>query len=567
MRRLVSSISEKAMYQRIRSMGRYLGQPLVLSCILAALFTITVARYNAGIAFTTPIDTGIYKISILLKAGFFVFLWIAIYAIIYFVKKVHQKDEFYRRWLRYSTIYGSIILAVFLLIYPGHWVWDEFNILVVVKEYVPYAWQNYFTNIFYTFSLYLFPSAISIVIVQLLVIVSIVGYVAAVAKSLIHSKWAVPLVLLLFSLPPILINNFYPLRLTLYSYVEVLLFTYLLHSYYRTRLRLSYRSMAIVSFMVGILSFWRSEGMYYLFLLPILATYSKLITKKNWATYRTHALLAPSYIIIVALGLVTYLTNDVRYSVTTAINPLSVMLQNPPLKGEHVVEKLADINAVLNLDVLRQYPSYSEIPSYWNGALQPDFSNHLKSFRSAYLYIVLHNPDTFLVARAKTFLAANGAYEPYPPVLPIGLLGRDDELAANERVVAAQFERDNVFTTPINPSVKKTVTRTLLGIDEHNKLTPLGHITWNLFAPLAFLVIVFFHAARKKRWFWVIACVLVLLRFPIIFLTAPASYFMYYLPLYMSGLLIPLFYLLLHLQADTKKKGITWVGKQPQNVR
>lgn len=135
-----------------------------------------------------PADAGIYKISVLLKAGFLFFYGLPSYAVIHFINMIRQKDEFYRRWLKYSLIYAIIILVVFLLIYPGHWVWDEFNILAVVREYVPYAWQNYFTNIFYTFSLYIFPSAISIVVVQLLIITSIVGYVATVVRTTYRVK-------------------------------------------------------------------------------------------------------------------------------------------------------------------------------------------------------------------------------------------------------------------------------------------------------------------------------------------------------------------------------------------
>lgn len=525
----------------MRALRGSLLQPLVLSLIISAIFTSTIARHNASIAFTIPADAGIYKLSVLLKAGFFIFLWVTSYAVIHFINMIRQKDEFYRRWLKYSLIYAIIILVVFLLIYPGHWVWDEFNILAVVREYVPYAWQNYFTNIFYTFSLYIFPSAISIVVVQILIITSIVGYVATVVRTLTESRIASLIALLIFSLPPILINNFYPLRLTLYSYTEVLLFAYLLNSYHTVKLKLSYRSMTIVSFLVGMLCFWRSEGMYYLILLPVLACYSGLIAKKNWSLYKTHALLAPSYVVIIVLGLITYLTSDSRYSITATINPLSVMIQKP-LRGENIAKKLDDISAVIDLDVLRRYPSYSEIPSYWNGALRPDFSNHLKSFNSAYLYIIIHNPDSFFAARTKTFLATNGAYEPYPPVLPIGLLGRDNELTPSEQAVVTKFENDNVLTRPINAAVKKTVTRALLGIDQHDKLTPLGHLTWNLVIPLLLLTATLLFAVKRRQWFWAIASLLILLRFPIIFFTAPASYFMYYLPLYMSGFTVALCY-------------------------
>lgn len=530
-----------------------LKQPIVISILLSSIFFVFIARHNAAIAFSAPADASLYKLSVLLKISFWIILTLVIYLVIQFIQRVRSGDIFFKRWLLYFSIYLSILVAVLLLIYPGHWVWDEFNILEVVKTYTPYAWQNYFTNIFYTFCLFLFPSAISIVIVQIVLIAVVVGYVASVVRSLTKRRYAPYLLLVVFLLPPILINNFYPLRITLYSYAELLLFAYLLNSFIKNRLKISPQGMAFVFFLIGILAFWRSEGVYYLLLIPVLLICSGLINKQNWNRFNTHALLMPSYLILAVLGLVTYTSNDARYAITTMINPLSVMIHEP-LRGAQLQEKLADMNKTIDLDVLRAYPSYTEIPSYWNNLLRPDYANSLKSFRSDYAYIVAHNPDYFLKARIKTFLATNGLTNEYPPVLPVGLLGRDNELGASEKNVANHFVETNALTTPLNPQVKQASTDVLLGINNHDKLTGLGHIFWNLFIPILLLLAVLLHSVIKRRVFWVIACIFILLRVPIIFATAPASYFMYYLPVYISGFAVSLIYLLMYYRKPGVKK-------------
>lgn len=530
-----------------------LQRPIVLSVILSSLFYIFIARHNASIAFSAPDEESIYKLSVLLKLSFWITLTIATYGIIIFINRLRAQDTLFKRWLLYSSIYFFILLAVLLLIYPGHWVWDEFHILESVRTFTPFAWQNYFTNVYYTFSLLIFPSAISIVLIQLVLIALIVGYLATILRSLIQNKYAPYALIAIFLLPPILINNFYPLRITLYSYAEILLFAYLLYAYIKNKLKLTPKEMVFISFLIGILAFWRTEGIYYLMLTPILLVYSGLINKNNWQDFKTHAILAPSYIILATLGLVTYISNDSRYSITTMVNPLSMMIHEP-LRGSETKEKLAIMNRAIDLDILRRNPSYTEIPSYWNGLLRPEYSNHMKDFRSAYLYIVVHNIDYFLEARAKTFLATNGLTEQYPPVLPIGLLGRDDQLAEAEKIIAIRFESANKFTKPLNPELKQSVTTALLGTDKSGKLTMLGHLFWNLIIPILLLIGVSIHALIKRRAFWVFACIFILLRVPFIFITAPASYFMYYLPVYISGFTVALFYLLLHYRRYHPKK-------------
>lgn len=540
---------------KLKLLLNILKQPIILAAILSSIFYLFIARHNAAIAFTAPTDPSIYKLSMLLKASFWVALTVATYGIIIFINRLRSRNVFFKRWLLYSSIYFGVLFVTLLLIYPGHWVWDEFNILETVKTFTPYAWQNYFTNVFYTFCLLIFPSAISIVLIQLGFIALIVGYIATIVRWLVKNKYAPYIFMTVFLLPPILINNFYPLRITLYSYAEILLFAHLLYSYIKNKLKLTPKEMIFISFLIGILAFWRTEGIYYLVLVPVLLIRSGLINKSNWHDFKTHAILTPSYLILAILGLVTYVSSDSRYSITTMINPLSVMIHEP-LRGAKIEEKLADMNKSIDLDILRRYPSYTEIPSYWNGLLRPEYSANMKDFRSAYIYIVVHNPDYFLEARTKTFLASSGLTKEYPPVLPVGLLGRNDQLSGGERLVAERFEAANKFTKPINPELKQSVTTLLLGIDKGGKLTGIGHAFWNLIIPILLLLGVFVHALIKRRTFWVVACIFILLRVPIIFITAPASYFMYYLPVYISGFTITILYLLFYYRKPRVKKRI-----------
>lgn len=514
----------------------------ILSAIITALISLIAFKINAAIAFTSPGDISTHKIAILLKLSFIIIIYITVFAILKMIRS-YKTSHFVRYWIKCSLIYLAIMTVVLILIYPGHWVWDEFHILQAVKSYIPYAWQNYFTNVLYTYSLFILPSAISIVLIQITIISLIVGYASTVIKYISKKTWTTFVIFILFLLPPIIINNFYPLRLTLYSYVEILLISYVLHIFYlrRKKLSLSVAGFAFISFLIGLLSFWRSEGIYYLVAVPLVIVVFKLINSDNWNNSLTYLKLAPGIVILSIMGLVTFISSDPRYSITTMINPLSVMVHEN-LSGEETPSKLKDMNNVLNMDVLREYPSYTEIPAYWNGGLQPGYEGHLNEFKKDYFYIILHNPMLFLNARIHTFLATNALTNHYPPVISVGLLGRDDELTSSELPVAKTFEEQNAFVNPINPEIKTAVTRTLLSVDSSDHLTLIGHTYWNLFISLILLAITLALSIYKKKWLWTIVSIFILARFPIVFLTAPGSYFMYYLPIYMSGLFVAVAY-------------------------
>ena len=85
----------------------------------------------------------------------------------------------------------------------------------------------------------------------------------------------------------------------------------------------------------------------------------------------------------------------------------------------------------------------------------------------------------------------------------------------------------------------------------------LYHITYNVLPQIVGLIVLFLYSFRKKlknsnniR----LIILITLLQFPIIFLTAPAAFWMYYMPLYMSGNMIITYTLLQYLDNKGEKK-------------
>jgi hypothetical protein len=236
---------------------------------------------------------------------------------------------------------------------------------------------------------------------------------------------------------------------------------------------------------------------------------------------------------VVACGFsLTQATSRPEYQLTALYNPLSVMVTDEDLTGGDVEADLALIDTVMDVDHLRQYSDYSDIPGYWtSGALRADYSDHLDDFYRGATSLVLHNPDDFLEARWKTFVATN-ALDPARPYVPTGLLFADapgDEMLTD-------FERENIGAQPLDDGVRHAVMRALLVMHPDGTGTALRPWIWTTIPTLAGLVVMtVVGMARRRRWSWALLSLVLVAHAGIVFLSAPAYYFMYYLPVYLAG--------------------------------
>lgn len=510
------------------------------SVVLTCLYYLVVMPINERIAFTPPAPENI-MFMVLLKVGFFAFLLLAIYGALSFFYGVYKRDYVYVRWLQYSLLYLAVATVFFILLYPGHWVWDEFNILYAVQHYVPDAWQNIYTNIYYTFCLYLIPTGVSIVAFQGIIASIVVGYLLMRSETLTKKPiWRIVL-FAVFVLPPIIINNLYPLRLTVYSYIEVAFLVRLLLLLLNKEVindKVSY--LLQMTCMIVLLAFWRTEGIYYLLMVPLIIAklgYFSAVLRREPTTY---LILASSLAILITGFAINKTTTNDRYGLTAMINPLSVMIQSP-LAGEGIDRRLQNIDEVIDLKLLKKYPSYTEIPGFWAGVVRDDYQQHLSLFRKEYIQLVLDNPGLFLDARIKTFYATNG-FDVTTPT-PMGMLSFDSYSDPHSEMIVNRFYNTNSFSEPINKPLKQGLTRSLLFLNDQDRIGTLGKVFWNIIPLVGAILLVLIVSLFHRQWAWSLILTLVALRVTILFLTAPAHYFMYYLPVLMSGSCIVILWL------------------------
>ena len=438
------------------------------------------------------------------------------------ILKLIKKDKSTQRLLILFLISFSVNMIFLLLMWPGNWINDEIGVLYNAQTFTYYSWQNYLSVIFYSLCLMVFPSAISIPIIQVIFISYAFAYFINYVYERTNTKW-VYLLFLILLLPPVIYNNLYPLRLTM------------VYKKYKNKEKLNWKDIILIAVNIFILSFWRTEGIYYL-VLPIIVYFLFKDTKK----------IIPKCIIIevVAISLVgvfTYIDKYydykayVKYKLTAIINPLSILLQKD-LNG-NVNESIEKIDQVIDVNLLK------ENPLYWNilialddskGLYRENITENYDGVMPAYLKIILNNFPEFIKERIEVFNITNGNYELENNYYSLN--GRSDFENGTKDLIQA-----DVFGKAISNNLRNEFIKFLRG--EKIKFVKLFYnVKPVLFAICILLIILLI----KKKIVESLLILNLIAKSALVFLTTPASFFMYYYPLYLEGsLLVSLFIIIL----------------------
>lgn len=466
------------------------------------------------------------------KAISFLLILIFWYFLFFIVKKLKIKDE---RWVRISKVFGTyfgISMILLIVTWPGIWVWDEFNILHLSSYLEFLYWQNYLSSVTYILSLMIIPFPAGIVICQLFLISIIITFIIEV--SAIKSIWIYFIILFL---PPIILHNLIPIRATLFAYF--LLFVVFYFYYYLNKLE----TLKIVNFIplfifVPIIVIWKSEG---IVLLPFILFMLYWVSKNKISWKKLGIVFG---VLLLLIFIVRKPQNDWskkeymisnEYNVLTMLNPLSMMLQEKKLnKFEELKPQLSKY---INLDVLKKYPDYKENKAFWNekeklfvSSRKEDFN----SFKNAFVTLVKANPAVFFKYRWKTFEVTAGFINDPSRRNRNGLVENTD------LVPIKNFVHDNQLCTVLFPNARTQFINILEGssLSNKEKSTFIFHVTWNIIFVLILLIgITLYSIYYRDMLLFLINIMLWSLTIGL-FLTAPASYFMYYFPVYLVTVLL-----------------------------
>lgn len=506
------------------------SKPLLFTAFVHWLLTFATDRiffeYNL-FSFVTFSDTVFSLYAWGIKAAFLVLLVLGYQLLGNTIKKYRNKIKTTKERIFYAGIYFAFMMILLLLVYPGAWRMDEFGILRDAKTLMPTFWQGYLTSYFYIFSLMLLPIPAGVVIMQNVIISLCVGFVCERAQRILKLKHKIWL-LLPFLAFPVLDSNMYPMRMSVYVYLEILLAAVFLSAIMEKR-KLTRKETWLVILLTAVVAVWRTEGIYYMLWIPVvyLITFWRQESQKKKLKFAVVTVFA-TIIVMIPQYLGNKMVSGDQYEITSMVLPLA------PLLAEAQDEQQAELSAIdkvidVNLMIQGYESGKSGISVFWSepALIRDNYTNaEYKEFKSAYYSLIRKYPDVFIKERMETFVNSNG------------ILMNTTELYDTDEVANyVEFREQYTGGQGIFTGVRKQVLSLLelRSVEDYNEKLPLYYVVYSFLPQLLVLIVAAFCCLICRKWSSLLVFLGVLLKVPLIFMTAPSLLFMYYYGIYLIG--------------------------------
>lgn len=493
----------------------------------------------------------------IVKACYLIAL-LVIWSFIFFVyKKIKNGDKFYSRLWQVMRVYLFVEMLLLLILWPGTWSWDDLLTLKVISWYSDFdAWQHVLTGIYQAVLLQILPFPGGIIILQSIIIALCVGYFMARIETsyeivrLKNKYLDILLKIIPFLLPPVLMYQFSGYRMGLYIYLELVTLIMIICGI-KDKQEWKWNKIWILSFLVIVISVWRTESFVYIPCIGILicAQDKKVLSK-------TKKLL---FILTVILGFAG-LTNYQNYELGNS-NYQIISLMRPEAEIVRIADDVEDakelkaLDKVTDLQVIYDNPDLNGEELFWNtGCVRnrnedpyDDFSqNNYKKYLRALIKLSLKYPKVVLEERWNLFLIGSGVTgETFENVdRSADLFEPDNGNVAIDMALASGWRA----ITPLFRNLRREFIILLggHGVEIYRK------IVWNAIIPILVLIYAWVKSLVGKKWsLWMLISAVVV-RVPIVFITEPSGWIMYLLSFYFLGYVYLVYILWINY---SKKKG------------
>ena len=494
------------------------------------------------------------------KALFVLLAFAVVHGAVTLVRKVRQRDAFVLRWLQWMLPYLVLTLVVLVIVWPGCWGSDDLDVLHLARTLEPSSWQHFLTSAAFILCLMFIPIPGGVVLIQTLLIAGIVGCFLAAAETLARERMPKPpargwfaILYIPFLLPPVLLHDMQPFRSTWSTWTE--LFTvFLLVWWYLRGQAITKKQLAVFTLLGVLTAAWRSESIYYLAALPVLLAF--LVGKK---------LVRPAAAVVSVVGMVVgtlacsaysnYLMGSSWEYQRWAMNyQAAALVQDADLEED--AEALASINRFFDVQACRELsnvhgPALRDVICRNDGEVtQEDWSNCTK----ALVKLALKYPGSLLRERMGVFLNTveqKKSDSNQKIVFATTVLVYTDE-PDNMRENQKDFLYNSIGAYPVNQQLREDFIMSLSYRTEF--LGGLLAVTWLMLPSFGLLALAILVLLVRRKWMLFFAAGALAARIPLVFLTAPDTYFMYYLTPYMAGYAIAAAGLLYTILRWEKKK-------------
>lgn len=467
--------------------------------------------------------------------------------------EVKNRNVYYIRGLKIFLIYFGILMMLLLILWPGTWSWDDASGIVAEHYYGWNPWQHIVTAIYHEVLLQILPFLGGLIILQNMIIAGIVAYfIINVEKyfdiPILKNKYVDILIKILpFMLPPILMHQFSGYRMGMYIYVELLMLIILVKIIQNKEIK--WKLILLFAMLVGIVSTWRTESVFYIpFVLIII-----LVTDKRYLPF-IKKVVCISFILLF-FGLITktqsIMLGNNSYNLISIIRPCTEIVRCADRDADQ--EALEEISKVFDINIIYEHPENNGEALFWNFDIvknnysEDDYNDFLRAFVKLCLkysqVVIKERLGLFVVASGvtgKEYTNVDYSYSFY------------DEIANNINADSVK-EQKWILNKPLFVNLRKKLIHAL-GIQIGKHALFLKKIIWNVLIPLMVLIIAWVLTIIEKRWklWWVLSAILI--RVPVVILSQPSGWIMYYLSFYLLGYVI-LVYGLLKKKGDMCKNG------------
>ncbi len=501
--------------------------------ILATVHILLVWRRDR-VTFHWPDEPRAYMYGILVLFAVFTFSFYLL--IVRSVILLHRRDEEFCSHFKYFLGYFLFMSLFWVLTWPGIFKGDEFYTIRGALDFQLSGAQSGLTSIFYIVSLLFFPSMAGIVFVQLVLICMIFSVVCRDhmrrCKSGLKYLFYLPFLFL-----PVIDGNLFTLRSTPVAWCFLLLLdrlTELPETQTETKggRLYAYRQLLYIGILCGLICAWRSEFIYLLVCVPLFLLFTGKVKRTETAVF---------FLAAVMLWRVFCIPNNIaldgqnKYPISLVLNPLANMFtEEEKIHGPNVYEDVLTIGELVDVRRLRLDATAGNISQYWN---IPDVlpEEQLQRFMKASLRLIAYNPGLYLKYRWKTFLMTNGFVE--------GVVnhpgGEDPDAILNLNYYGTDYRSYFAFMKPPLGQKLREKTISFLACRKYGEET-VDNSSWlpvcyNVLPVAILLLAALIRQIIRKKKEQALLILLVLIQFPLIFLTAPAMFFMYYFCLYLCG--------------------------------
>lgn len=461
-------------------------------------------------------------------------LYLLFWKMIFYIKdKVKSKDKKTCSFLQSFIFYFTFNIILLLLTWPGIWRYDECKILACASFYTLEYWQHYITSIFYSISLMFIPIPSGVIIAQMAVIAMIVAYIISEFKQIVNNKKLVYLLYIPFFLLPILDTNLYPLRLSIYTYIELLFVCQLIlmnHKQFATK-----KDIALLLITMILLSVWRSEGILFLILIPIICIVflKKSIKERKYRFLLTGITILISLILILPQEMNYRIESSNKYEMTSFIDQLQVVVKKEIENGQMEEETRQKIEKVIDIDEFLKYRRGIYANNYGN--LYKEYTQEdYKELKKIYKELLVKYPIDVLKERLNLLLETSGFKN------DINVHVDNTRVIYKRPANLALHEFRTIYksTSPISLNLRNGVINILEGwnISAEQCDTNISfNIFYNVIPSIIIVTVLCIISLFKKKWISLFIFGIILLKAIAIILTAPDTFFMYYLPIYLVG--------------------------------